>query len=79
MNSSEGALSGGHSAGGALNEGHSTGAFNGGALNEGHSARNIQRGVTLHFSGGARPQNAPLGYGPGQPMPNWNFRTEQLL
>ena len=54
---SGGALHRGHSAGGTQ-RGHSSGVIERGALNDGHSAGDIQRGA-LHFSGGARPQNAP--------------------
>ena len=55
----EGALGGGHSAGGHSTGGTHRGLLSGGALNGEHSAGNIQRGGGLHFSGGARPQNAP--------------------
>ena len=54
----EGALGGRHSAGGHSPGGTHRGLLSGGALNGKHSVGDIQRGA-LHFSGGARPQNAP--------------------
>ena len=44
---------------------------------------NIQRGTfsggALHFSGGARPQNAPLGYGPDFPFQAQNTPLQNCI